>query len=45
VTIAGFVSSLRQLIWLRRIPKIEKDDTLPGIQNAESIATSEKVVQ
>jgi len=45
VTIAGFVSSLRQLIWLRRIPKIEKEDALPGIQNTENIATPEKTVQ
>jgi hypothetical protein len=45
VTIAGLVSSLRQLIWLKRIPKIEKDDALRGIANSESTATSEKVVQ
>jgi len=45
VTIAGLVSSLRQLIWLKRIPKIEKDDALRGITNSESTATSEKVVQ
>ena len=44
VTIAGFVSSLRQLIWLKRIPKIEKEDAFPGMQNAESATTPEKVV-
>jgi hypothetical protein len=44
VTIAGFVSSLRQLIWLKRIPKIEKVDLHPGIQNAESIPAPGKVV-
>jgi hypothetical protein len=44
VTIAGFVSSLRQLIWLKRIPKIEKEDALPGTQKTESTATPEKVV-
>jgi hypothetical protein len=42
VTIAGFVSSLRQLIWLKRIPKIEKEDFFPGIQNPESISAPEK---
>ena len=45
VTIAGFVSSLRQLIWLKRIPKIEKEDALLGIQNTESIAKPENVVR
>jgi hypothetical protein len=34
VTLAGCVSSLRQLIWLRRIPKIEKDDAPTGIPKA-----------
>jgi hypothetical protein len=45
VTIAGFVSSVRQLIWLKRIPKIEKDDAFPGITNTESTAAPEKVVK
>ena len=45
VTVAGCVSSLRQLIWLRRIPKIEKDDALAGTTNTENTAAPEKVVQ
>jgi hypothetical protein len=45
VTIAGFISSLRQLIWLKRIPKIEKEDPFPGIWNTESKTQSEKVAQ
>ena len=44
VTVAGCVSSLRQLIWLRRIPKIEKDDALLEMQNTESMATPGKTV-
>ena len=44
VTLAGFVSSLRQLIWLKRIPKIGKEDALLGIQNTEGIARPEKAV-
>jgi hypothetical protein len=42
VTIAGFVSSLRQLIWLKRIPKIE-EGPFPGIWNTESKTQSERV--
>jgi hypothetical protein len=42
VTIAGFVSSLRQLIWLKRIPKIE-EEPFPGIWNTESKTQSERV--
>jgi hypothetical protein len=45
VTIAGFISSLRQLIWLKRIPEIEKEDPLAGIWNTEGKTQSEKVVK
>lgn len=31
VTIAGFTSALRQFIWLRKIPKIDKNDLLPSL--------------
>jgi hypothetical protein len=43
VTIAGFVSSVRQLIWQKRIPKIEKSDAPPEIQHAENRAAPEIV--
>lgn len=29
VTIAGFTSALRQIIWLRKVPSIDKNDTPP----------------
>lgn len=31
VTIAGFTSALRQFLWLRKIPKIDKNDLLPSL--------------
>jgi len=31
VTIAGFTSALRQIIWLRKVPLIEKSDLPPDL--------------
>jgi len=32
VTIAGFTSALRQIIWLRKVPSIDKNDLPPNLE-------------
>ena len=34
MTIAGFTSAFRQIIWIRRVPKIKEDDCPPNITEA-----------
>jgi hypothetical protein len=31
VTIAGFTSAIRQMIWLKKVPLIEESDFLPDL--------------
>ena len=37
MTIAGFTSALRQFIWIRKVPKINDDDSPPNIAEASKL--------
>jgi len=43
VTIAGFTSALRQIIWLRKVPSIDKNDLPPNLEFHKNARTHNNV--